>query len=500
MASRLSIRFRRNTQTSLSFNWDDRGIRLVQDVLMNTAGPVQSEAYRAALSWLYDRIDYERTRPIGHNPFRLERIERLLHRIGSPHLKIPAVHIAGTKGKGSTAAMIDSVLRHAGIRTGLFTSPHIEQFEERMRVNGNIPAPERIADLVTRLRDVLRSADAEEDDRIPTFFEVTTLMAWMLFAEEQVEIAVLETGLGGRLDCTNVCRPLVTVITSIGLDHTHILGDTLEKIAAEKAGIIKAGVPVVQGQLPGEADAEVRATAERRGCRRYVCGRDFAWVDETPTAAQTARRRTQDVQIITPTQTLDRVSVPLLGRHQAHNASLAAMACELLQQSGWSRITQDSLIQGIGATQWPLRFEVLEGHPTLVLDAAHNPDSMRAVAQVLKDSEWKNRRRILVFAVSSDKDAVSMLRLILPHFDAVVLTRFLSNPRSVPVDQLTSLATPLRPDNGSNADFLHTADGPAPAIELARSLAGSDGVVVITGSIFLAAEARTLLMQQSRSS
>lgn len=460
---------------------------------MNTSGTVPSDAYREALSWLYDRIDYERTRPAGQNPFRLERVERLLNLIGAPHLRIPAVHIAGTKGKGSTAAMIDSVLRRSGIRTGLFTSPHIEQFEERMRVNGNIPSPERIAKLVSRLRDVLREADVETADRIPTFFEVTTLMAWMLFDEEQVEIAVLETGMGGRLDCTNVCRPLVTVITSIGLDHTHILGDTLEKIAAEKAGIIKNGIPVVQGQLPGEADTEVRTTAEHRGCRRYVCGRDFAWSDEEPQESDSHQRRTQNVQIITPTRTLNQVSIPLLGKHQAHNASLAAMACELVQQSGWTQVTSDSISEGIRTTQWPLRFEVLDGHPTVVLDAAHNPDSMRAVVQVLTGQEWKNRRRILIFAVSSDKDSVSMLQAILPHFDEVVLTRFLSNPRSVPPDQLLAPATEIQ--RGSNfPSLIRTAEAPGPAIEMAKALAGPNGVVVITGSIFLAAEARGLLL------
>lgn len=465
---------------------------------MNTSGTVPSDAYREALSWLYDRIDYERTRPAGQNPFRLERVERLLNLIGAPHLRIPAVHIAGTKGKGSTAAMIDSALRYSGIRTGLFTSPHIEQFEERMRVNGNIPSPERIAKLVSRLRDMLRAADVETADRIPTFFEVTTLMAWMLFDEEQVEIAVLETGMGGRLDCTNVCRPLVTVITSIGMDHTHILGDTLEKIAAEKAGIIKNGVPVVQGQLPGEADAEVRTTAERRGCQRYVCGRDFAWSEaEVPPESSSTRRRTQSVQIITPTQTLNEVSIPLLGKHQAHNASLAAMACELVQQSGWTQVTAHSIIEGIRTTQWPLRFEVLDGHPTIVLDAAHNSDSMRAVAQVLTGQEWKNRRRILIFAVSSDKDAVSMLQAILPHFDEVVLTRFLTNPRSVPTDQLLTLATEIQPALNFSS-LMHTAEGPGPAIEMARALAGPAGVVVITGSIFLAAEARGLLLLPSK--
>lgn len=254
-----------------------------------------------AVQWLYDRIDYERIRPTpALNPFRLERIERLLKRIGSPQERIPAIHIAGTKGKGSTAAMVDSILQASGIRAGLFTSPHIAQFEERMRVSGRMPHPDQLTRLVSKLAEMLHESELETSDRIPTFFEITTLLAWMLFDEEGVEIAVLETGLGGRLDCTNVCRPLVTVITSIGLDHTHILGDTLSLIAAEKAGILKAGVSVVQGQLPEVADIVVTTHAQALGCRQFICGREFAWhVDHpdnqlsgSPTIAENLRRDT----------------------------------------------------------------------------------------------------------------------------------------------------------------------------------------------------------------
>ena len=459
--------------------------------------PTRIECYEDAIRWLYDRIDYERIRPSAQtNPFRLERIESLLQRIGAPHERIPAVHIAGTKGKGSTAAMVDSILQSAGIRTGLFTSPHIEQFEERMRVSGHMPHADQLTRLVGRLCQVLQDAEMDVSDRIPTFFEVTTLLAWMLFDEEQVQVAVLETGLGGRLDCTNVCSPLVTVITSIGLDHTHILGDTLSKIAWEKAGILKAGVPVVQGQLPGDADRVVEARATELHCPRFVCGRDFAWHDADHGHAAAAPQRSQRILVLTPCCNYENLTVPLLGRHQAHNASLAIMTANLLRDRGYPQITAEAITEGIKATHWPLRFEVLEGQPTIVLDAAHNPDSMRAVAGVLDGTEWQGRRRVLVFAASADKDASSMLSIIVPHFDDVVLTRFIGNPRSVPPEQLQTLVDDLDSRPFSQTQF-HQASDPPTAIAKARQLAGPDGLICVTGSLFLAAEARVHLLRPS---
>ena len=446
-----------------------------------------------AIQWLYDRIDYEKVRPAPSlNPFRLERIARLLQRIGSPQERIPAIHIAGTKGKGSTAAMLDSILQASGIRTGLYTSPHIEHFEERMRVSGRMPHPDQLTRLVSKLAKLLHESELESSDRIPTFFEITTLLAWMFFDEEGVEIAVLETGLGGRLDCTNVCRPVVTVITSIGLDHTHILGDTLSLIAAEKAGILKAGVPVVQGQLPEVADVVVTARARALECRQFICGREFAWHVDHNDNQLSGRRRTQKIFVLTPTRNYDALTIPLLGQHQAHNASLAVMTAELLRGAGYPQIDEAAISQGLRTTHWPLRFEVFDQNPTVVLDAAHNPDSMKAVASVLTGSEWCNRRRVLVFAASADKDAQSMIQTIRPHFDDVVFTRFLGNPRSRQPEELLSIAQSF-PDDRNPATRCHVAQTPADALEDARELAGHSGLVVVTGSIFLASEVRSLL-------
>ncbi|MFM7058720.1 MAG: bifunctional folylpolyglutamate synthase/dihydrofolate synthase [Planctomycetota bacterium] len=457
---------------------------------MNTRTSRDDTDYRQALDWLYDRIDYERTRPAGRSPFRLERIERLLKQLGSPHLQIPAVHIAGTKGKGSTAAMIDAILRQSGLRTGLFTSPHIAQFEERMRVCGNLPTPPQLTSLVHRLRQLLDAPTTLPEDRFPTFFEATTLLAWMFFRDQRIELAVLETGLGGRLDCTNVCRSVVTIITSIGYDHMQILGSTLPLIAAEKAGIIKRQVPIVEGLLPADASAVVAAHAERHHAPRFVCGCDFAWATEGPAAPGA---RAQTIRVLTPSSTFEELHLPLLGRHQAHNASLAVMACELLQQNGWPQITPATIAAGLRQTHWPLRFEVFDGRPPVILDAAHNPDSINAVCLVLRESEWQSRPGTLIFAVSADKDCEAMLHQALPVFHHVVLTRFTCNPRSVPPETLLQTATRLSAAL-PRTPGLHVAETPESAMRLAITLAADTGYVLVTGSIFLAAEVRGLLL------
>ena len=224
------------------------------------------QSYDEAVRWIYERIDYERIPPVRASPhFQLDRVRRLLALIDSPQERIPAVHIAGTKGKGSTAAMVDSILRASDIRSGLFTSPHIEAFEERMTVRGRQPAEDEITQLVSSLQRSLRTADGDLRNNPPTYFEVATLLAWMYFDRHDAELVVLETGLGGRLDCTNVCHPIMTIITNISLDHTSILGNTLQKIAFEKAGIIKRDVPLVTGVIP-QRSGQSSAPGHSCGC------------------------------------------------------------------------------------------------------------------------------------------------------------------------------------------------------------------------------------------
>ncbi len=458
---------------------------------MDTPSPEDITDYQLALRWISDRINYERTRPSRHsNPFRLERIERMLGLIGAPQQRIPVIHIAGTKGKGSTAAMLSAVLQRAGIHHGLFTSPHISQLEERMRVDGCMPGPQRLTRLVADLAERLSHSPAVAD-REPTFFEVTTLLAWMLFDQENVEVVVLETGLGGRLDCTNVCRPLVTMITSIGLDHTQILGNTLPQIAAEKAGILKPGIPVVEGQLPESAANVVSETALRLSCPHYRFGRDFSVVAEPRAAPATASgMRSCPFSVITRDRRLENLTVPLYGDHQIRNASLVVMAADLLGRTQFPGITTDRIREGLAATWWPLRFEVIPGRPCHILDAAHNPDSITALTDALRHYSAPPGPRVLIFAASADKDAAAMLQIALPQFDQVILTRYLTNPRCISPAVLAELCRTII--RGTTPQIAVVAD-PLTALREADDTAGPDGLVCASGSLFLAAEVRALL-------
>ena len=458
------------------------------------------EDYDDAARWIFDRINYERVRPqpaSGH--FRLERIERLLELIDSPQKRIPAVHIAGTKGKGSTAAMLDSILNESGIRCGLFTSPHIHVFEERMRVAGDMPTAVELTELVRNLNQRLSAAGSEFSPDGPTYFEIATLLAWMYFDQKEAEFAVLETGLGGRLDCTNVCQPLVSVITTISLDHTQILGDTLEKIAAEKAGIIKPEIPVMTWALQPEVLQVISDRSTELSCPLFVGTRD---IHVQPSAIQYSDM--QHFAVTTPWRTHDHLHLSLLGRHQQRNAALAIAAADSLtmiqhppSESGvnFSKITSDAVRRGIAKVGWPLRFEQFKGAPTVILDAAHNPDAVHAFLETFKNRPEAPRHSVLIFASSKDKDAKGMLTQLAPAFDHVVLTTFETNPRAISTTKLSDILM-NQATMSSSPDNVHIARGPADALNLAKVLSGPEGIVCVTGSIFIAAEIRTLLISE----
>ena len=454
--------------------------------------PTTVTTYDDAVRWIYDRIDYERVRPRRQSShFRLERVERLLALIGSPQLRISAIHIAGTKGKGSTAAMVDSILTASGLRSGLFTSPHIHLFEERMRVAGCMPEPDELTVMVRSLQETLLNADADLIEDGVTYFEVATLLAWMFFDRNDVELAVLETGLGGRLDCTTICQPVATVITSIGLDHTHILGHTIEAIAGEKAGIIKLNVPVFSWVQQPDA---VRVVTERSASLKCDLFRGERDIFECTRKAIPGDVGEQRFDIETPLATHTNLMLPLLGDHQRRNAALAVAVSDFLSQTD-HRITADSIAEGLASLSWPLRFEVVATSPFIVLDAAHNPDSITACLNTLGSQNWPADRRVLIFAVSRDKDAALMLQLVRPHFDTIILTRFETNPRSYSPQELASLPCPDQSVDVPGTAIVLTAETPSEALTLARKTVGHNGIICGTGSIFLAAELRKLLHQ-----
>lgn len=463
-----------------------------------------SPRYEEVVEYLFGRINYERvpTSKYSNHDFQLPRMSLLLERLGNPQLSIPAVHITGTKGKGSTAAMTAAMLQSAGHRVGLFTSPHLLRFEERMTVNGEMPSEKTIVTLVDRLRALAADLEGSDETR-PTFFELSTALAWMVFQSAGCGVAVLEVGLGGRLDTTNLCCPLVTVITSISRDHMKLLGDTLELIAQEKAGIIKEGVDCITGVDQPTVLQVIEEACRSRGATLLKLGDEIRI--ERPTASKHVigpQKLTVDVR--TPRSHYAQISVPLAGEYQARNAALAVAAVEIATTRLAARpvlggerpdgntahvITGEEVRQGLSQVSWPLRLEVVNQHPLIILDAAHNDASIRELCRAVEPLPC--RIKTLIFGTSRDKEARSMLSLLGKTFDRVVITKYSTNPRAWPVDDLHDLACPLVPVPVSSIETV------AQAIEITRSQCSSDDLICIAGSFFLAAESRGILVRQS---
>jgi dihydrofolate synthase/folylpolyglutamate synthase len=426
------------------------------------------------MAWWYGRIDYERRTPLPAD-LKLDQMRALLRVLGEPQRRVRTVHIAGSKGKGSTAAMLAEILRAAGLRTGLFTSPHLCNVEERIRVDGEPILRSELATLLAEIRDSL-TPDIE-----PTFFEVATAVGWLHFARWSVDMAVMEVGLGGRFDSTNVCEPMLTVITSISYDHTKILGDTLDRIAFEKAGILKPGVPAVSGATAPEAAAVIEQVAAERGCPLARLGHEITFdytpgrVDDGPprVTVRTSRHEWRDLEL------------GLLGAHQAANAAVAVACVEELRKVGLS-IGERHVAEGLARVQWPARLEVLGRRPWAVLDCAHNTASVRALVDTLNES-FPPGRRLLILAASSDKDVPGMLRLLAPHFDRFMLTRYAQNQRAVPPQQLAEW---LKEARDVPVEIHATA---VEAWKSAKTQAGPGDMIVVTGSVFLAGELRPLM-------
>ncbi len=444
------------------------------------------DTYEQAIEYLYGRINFERIHSEAYTTgdFKLDRMRLLLERIGNPQERIPAVHVAGTKGKGSTCTMIASILTQAGYRTGLYTSPHLIRYEERFVVDGVQPEPSAVVDLVNRIRPHVAAMDRLPARMHPTYFEITTALAWMYFEDCGVELAVLETGLGGRLDCTNLCRPLVTIITNISRDHTQLLGSTVREIAGEKAGILKDGVPVISGVSHPDAIDVIRTVSRERTAPLWLLGTDIT--QHCVQAAATESRWQIDV----PGQSFPSIPVSLRGEHQGANASLAIAAIVRLREAGWE-IPAEAIDAGMLRVRWPARVEEVGQKPSVILDAAHNWESAKALVKSLVDFP-PVRRRLLVFATTRDKDYRGLVRILLPHFDTIVITKYLENPRGVPIEELESYIATIadRP--------VHLAADPYAAWKLACKLATPADQIVVTGSFFLIAELRELILDDLR--
>lgn len=432
------------------------------------------ESYSDAVNYLYSFINWEVERHVRYAPeaMTLARPRAVLAAFGNPHDRYPVVHITGTKGKGSVGAMSASACRASGLRTGLYSSPHLQDFRERFRVNNQFISPEDFTALVNQLRPVIESIQDI------TWFEVTTALAFLYFAQQQVDVAVVEVGLGGRLDATNVVTPVVSVVTSLSYDHTHLLGDSLASIAREKGGIIKPGVPVVSAPQPPEGlDVLATIAAERRAPLTLV-GRDWFYAPEP--GGWTGQR----FKAWPAGQTPEPYCTALCGEHQALNATVALAALDHARQAGVA-VTPEGIRSGFEHVDWPGRLEVVQRSPLMVLDAAHNAASACRLREAL-DEMFPQRPLALIYGVSADKDVRGMFDALLPTVDFLIAAQAV-HPRALGAEMIEALAR----EQGYDGP-IDQIPGVEAALQRAEELVGPEGLVCVTGSLFLVGEMRTV--------
>ena len=466
--------------------------------------------YQETLHYLLDRVNFEKStdRACTKNNFQLARMAYLLELLENPQLAAPVIHVAGTKGKGSVCWLLAEAFRRNGLRTGLFTSPHLVDLEERFAIDSQAIEPGELVEIVDQIRSADRLCSDSEHGQ-PTFFELTNAIGWLAFRNHKTQVNVIEVGLGGRLDSTNVCSPALCIITSISYDHQLQLGDTLAEIAGEKAGIIKPNIPVICGARTPEASKVIQAQAQLQGSELLQLGRDFdvRWTPD-PKSLRARLNYTEyeypehpqgkQTSVELPASFEQPANVKMLGKHQSENAAIAMRAWRKLRQLGWDlqdRTIEESLAQ----TQVPARLEVLGLDPTWILDSAHNEASIDALVDAL-ESYFPSRPKTILFACAKDKKAPEMLERLVASVDRIVLTQFRSNPRFTPVEKLLKIANSLvskaRRANRRVATILSCEDLPG-ALELVgqpanyRSQTNDPSMVyVITGSFFIASEAK----------
>ncbi|PKB70929.1 MAG: hypothetical protein BZY87_08220 [SAR202 cluster bacterium Io17-Chloro-G6] len=432
--------------------------------------------YRQSIAYLLTLVDHERAKVTGPRQkaiYDLTRMEALLDRLGNPHRQVPAVHIAGTKGKGSTAALCDAALHAAGLRTGFYSSPHLHTFRERIRRDSEPVSQGEFAALVEGLRPLHEELMNDPGVGPLTLFEYLTGMAFQCFAQDRTDVQTIEVGLGGRLDATNVLDAGVCVITSISLDHMAILGDTIGEIAADKAGIIKQGATVVIAPQAPEALSPILAACQEKEAAPILVGRDVTWEEgECGVDGQQFK-----VRGLTREYELD---IPLLGAHQLENATAAVAALEALASQGLE-VPLQAIRTGFQGVNWPCRMEVLSRSPLLVADGAHNVYSVESLLKSLP--KYLNfNRLILVVGFSRDKSVEGMAQALGAKADIIFATAS-RHPRSMAPPEVASLFDKA----GKTATVAPT---PASALKMALESAGESDLVLATGSLFLAAEVR----------
>jgi dihydrofolate synthase/folylpolyglutamate synthase len=413
--------------------------------------------------------------------FDLRRMDLLLAALGNPQAGRKTIHIAGTKGKGSTAAMVAGILRTAGYCTGLFISPHLYSWQERLQVNGRPVAKKDFARLVNMARPHVEEINKGARFGCLTTFEVLTAIALLYFREKGAAFQVLETGMGGRLDATNVVKPDVCVLTSISLDHTRVLGDTLAKIAGEKAGIIKPGCTVVSAPQATAAGAVIKAKCRELDATLIQAGKDIEWI---PISNNLTFQTFQVDGLLRKY----RIRLPLLGDFQMENASLAIAAIEILRQQG-ANITCTDILRGLSRVRWPARMQILGLSPPVIIDGAHNAYSLKRLVESIR-KYFTFSRAYVIFGSSIDKDITGMGSELEGFADRVILTSS-RHDRAASVDYLKKLL------KNSNLNISHELDA-VKSLSAALSIASEGDIILAAGSLFLAAEIKMAFAERGK--
>jgi dihydrofolate synthase/folylpolyglutamate synthase len=447
----------------------------------STAGSITN--YTTALKWLYEHTDHERMRLVKYDDktFSLDRMRKLLDLLGNPHEQLKAVQVAGTKGKGSTCHMLGSMLEACGLTTGLYTSPHLVDLRERITINSSLISYNDAAEIFKQIASV----EKKFGEIPPTFFEIMTAAALLHFAEQAVDVAILETGLGGRLDCVTAVTPLATGITQISLDHTQWLGPDIASIAREKAGIFKPGVPAFSVEQPPEAAAVLKEVAEQVGAPLKFNGKeiDFSYRFE---ASRELGPHTR-VCLTSENSQFDHLAVPLRGEHQAHNCGLALALLDALKPHGFAMAEED-IIRGLAETKIAGRMEQVWSQPRVVIDGAHNAASIQALIRSL-GAHINYDSLVVIFGTGQDKDVNGMLKELSLGADKLIFTKAKGNPRACePSDLLTKFGL-------LSGKMAQSTDKLEDAVRLAGRAVSRDDLIVVTGSFYLVGEARKLFAE-----
>lgn len=437
--------------------------------------------YHAANRWLSEHADYERMRVVRYNTtqFSLDRMRKLLSLLGDPQKQLKCIHIAGTKGKGSTAAMLDSMLRECGYTVGLYTSPHLMDIRERVQVNGSMITQSDF----TELCKLIESIEPKMEDDKPTHFEILTALSLKYFVDQAVDIAIIETGMGGRLDATNVIEPMICGITHISYDHMGILGKTLDKIAAEKAGIIKAGIPAISVEQDPVVSEVLRRRAEEVNTTLEFTGEsiEFSYRFEANRELGPHTR----VCIITERNRFEHLAVPLQGEHQAHNCGLALSILDRLALFGFET-PEPQVVKGLAATRLTGRMEIVWPEPRIIVDGAHNAASIQALVKSI-GAHVPYDSLVVIFGCSSDKDITGMLRELNLGGDKVIFTRAANNPRAADPHDLVNWFSELSDKMSQATENLKEA------LNIASRAVSREDLICVTGSFHLVGETKHYL-------